>query len=270
TERRVFVVEGEKPLPQTWPPFPMSNPLDEYLCEFVSERRLAFAKRVLRQRTRHLTVVLEDFFKPHNASACLRSCDCFGLQDAYITETYYQFKKSQGVTAGAADWMTLYRYSDRNGGRKACFEDLRNRGYQLYAADPAPKGVLVEELDISRPTAILFGSERKGISDEAREAAVGLVRLPMYGFTESFNVSVACALTLSTLARKLFQSDIPWQLPAADQDVLWRKWIRRAVGRTWPRLEREYFKRHPQHRDRVEEWALSSLAKRSSAAYESG
>ncbi|MEZ6047424.1 MAG: RNA methyltransferase [Planctomycetaceae bacterium] len=237
----------------------MTNPLEEYLTQFVSERRLALLDRVKTQRTRHLTVVLEDFYKPHNASACLRSCDCFGVQDAYIIESYSQFKMSENVAAGAGAWLTLHRYNGKTGDTSTCFQDLRERGYQLYAADPAPEAVQIEDLDISKPTAIILGSERRGISDYAREQADGLVRIPMYGFTESFNVSVACALTLSHLASRLYRSNIPWELSGEEQTLLWRVWLRQAIGYTWPMLEKEFFKRHPEFIAHQPEWSGDQL-----------
>ncbi|MCB1123966.1 MAG: RNA methyltransferase [Verrucomicrobiae bacterium] len=237
----------------------MTNPLEEYLTEFVSERRLKLLDRVLAQRTRHLTVVLEDFYKPHNASACLRSCDCFGVQDAYIIESYSQFKMSNNVAAGAGAWLTLYRYNGKTGDTRTCFDDLRTRGYRLYAADLSPDAVLIDELDISQPTAILFGSERRGISDFARKEVDGLVRIPVYGFTESLNVSVACALTLSQLANRLFHSDIHWQLSDEEKTVLWRLWLRQGVGHTWPQIEKEFFKRHPEFSEHRDEWSGKRL-----------
>ncbi|QDU79682.1 tRNA (guanosine(18)-2'-O)-methyltransferase [Polystyrenella longa] len=242
----------------------MTNPLEEYLASFISERRLGLLDKVLDQRTRHLTVVLEDFHKPHNANACLRSCDCFGIQDAHIIETDSEFKKSQGVAAGAAGWMTLQQYKEPGTAHQDCFENLRSRGYRLLVADLVPEAVPLDELDISQPTAILFGSERRGVSEVSREAACGSIRIPMYGFTESLNVSVACALVLSNLSTRLFHSDIAWQLSDSEKQDLWRLWLRKAVGYTWPEIEQEFFKRHPQYESQAAAWRLSPVRRRKS------
>lgn len=201
----------------------------EYLLQFITPHKRALFERNLRQRTRHLTVVLEDIYHSHNASACLRSCDAFGVQDVHIIENRYKYKLNPDIDLGSAKWLTLHRYSAGEDNTPECLAKLRDRGYRIVATSPHAESVAVEDLDVSRPTALLFGTEDEGLTETAIELADETVSIPTYGFAESLNISVAVAVTLHHLSHKLRTSDVSWHLRDAEMEAVRLQWVRRAI-----------------------------------------
>ena len=112
---------------------PIKQELVECLAAFVSTHKKQRIEQVLEARTRYLTVVLEDVFQPHNASAVLRSCECFGVQDVYVIEDRNAYTVNADVDQGASKWLDLARYGAARGGAPACFAALKDRGYRLVA-----------------------------------------------------------------------------------------------------------------------------------------
>lgn len=198
-----------------------------FLGDYVTENKRQKIAEVLQQRTRHLTVLLEDIYQPHNASACLRSCDCLGVQDVHIVEDRNRYRPNNGVTMGSTKWLSLHRYHEIS----PAVETLRSRGYRLVATTPNVDGFEPATLPLDQPVALLFGTEEEGLSDEALEAADTTLRLPMYGFTQSFNISVTVALTLSRLMERVRESGIAWQLTEDEQRKLTLEFYRRIVKR---------------------------------------
>jgi tRNA (guanosine-2'-O-)-methyltransferase len=202
------------------------------LEEFVTENKIQLINKVLAERTRHLTVVLEDVYHSHNASAVLRTSDCFGLQDLYITQKLHDYHLNPNIVRGASNWVTLHKYEREEDSTIKCFNDLRSKNYRIVGTTPDPNSKSIHELDITQKTAIVFGAEHEGISDFAKQEADELVHIPMYGFTESFNVSVSAALILMDLVRRLKKSDVDWQLTEGEQDELKFQWYQRIVRRS--------------------------------------
>ena len=203
----------------------MQRELTDYLAAFVSERRRGRMEEVLAERTRFIAVVLEDLFQPHNASAVLRSCDCFGVQDVHIVEGRNAYRVNADVDMGASGWLTMHRYGDMDAGLRA----LRQRGYRLVAATPHRDDCSLDDLPVDRPLAVLFGTEEAGLSDGALAAADEYVRVPMYGFSESFNISVCAALILRELTGRLRAAGGDWGLSAEEKAALRLEWYRRSV-----------------------------------------
>ena len=209
------------------------NPIDEqlrqeviaYLGGFVSDRRKERMEQVLAWRTRFLTVVLEDLYQPHNASAVLRSCDCFGVQDVHVIENRNVYEVHAGIDVGASGWLDLHRYSDL----LSALETLKKRDYWLVAATPHPEGSALDELAVDAPLAVIFGTEDVGLSEQILEAADEYVRVPMYGFTESFNISVCAALILRELTGRLHKNGVDWGLAEEEKEDLRLAWYRRSV-----------------------------------------
>ena len=202
----------------------------EYLTQYVSEERLERIRQVLGNRTRHITVVLEDLYQPHNASAVLRSCDGFGIQDIHIIESRNQFDASKGVTIGADKWLSLTRYNEENvSNTKACFQALREQGYTIVATTPHEQDVNLSELPVDQKTALVFGTELEGLSDEALELADSYVKIPMYGFSESFNISVSAALSLYDVTQRMREQALNWQLNDEEYDELFYKWVKQSI-----------------------------------------
>jgi tRNA (guanosine-2'-O-)-methyltransferase len=210
------------------------NPgLDEYLAGFVSSEKLARFDAALRERTRHLTVALEDVYQRQNASAALRSCDCFGIQDVHIIENELPFRVNPDVARGAAQWLTLHPYDSGDAPRtpgantSACIRALKARGYRVIATAPAAEGgVPLGDYDVTPKTAILFGTEKRGLSQVARTEADGFLSIPMHGLTRSFNLSVAVALCLYELSNKIHRSNVAWQLSDSERSALRAEWVR--------------------------------------------
>ena len=204
--------------------------LVEYLKEFVLEQRWETINEVLQQRTRHVTVVLEDIYQSHNASAVLRSCDCFGIQDVHIIENDHNFSLSKGVTIGADQWLSMKKYREEaTNNTLACFKDLREQGYRIIATTPHKEDVTIEELSIEPKTALVFGTELDGLSKTALDQADGFVKIPIYGFSESYNISVSAALCLYEISQKLRESEINWQLSKNEKIELQLDWLEKSI-----------------------------------------
>lgn len=203
----------------------------DYLGQYITPHKKSVMEQVLAKRTRHLTVVLEDIFKPHNASAVIRTCDCFGLQDIHVIEKTNQYKVNPYVTRGASQWVDLHKYYRPDGSSvDACFDSLREKGYKIYGTSPAPNSMPIDELQPDQKLALVFGNEHEGISEEVKSKADGLVHIPMLGFTDSFNISVSASIFLFDLVRKAVKMGIPnFQLSEDEKNQLRMKWYRSVV-----------------------------------------
>ncbi len=191
---------------------------DEYVQRLTPERRRKI-EQYARERTRYITVVLEDVYQAHNMSAVLRSCDCFGIQDVHIIEERNEFKVTQEIAKGAAQWLSLKRYQARDGkDTSRNFEELRKKGYLIVATSPHKDDMLIGDLPLDQKVALVFGTEYRGLSDYALAEADAYVKIPMYGFTESFNISVAAAISLYEVTKRLRESSYDWRF--SDEEVL--------------------------------------------------
>lgn len=216
----------------------------QYLLQFVTPHKRAVFERNVAQRTRHLTVVLEDIYQPHNASACLRSCDAFGVQDVHIVQNRYEFDLNPDIELGSAQWLSLHAYDETDDNTRDCINALRARGYRIVATSPRDEHRPLEDCDVSQPTAILFGNEHEGLSDVAFQSADETICIPTYGFAESLNISVAVAVTLHHLSHKLRTSDVLWQLSEPEKNQLRLNWVREAIpNHRLPIIEAEFEKR---------------------------
>lgn len=214
--------------------------LIDYLRQFATQDRWQTINRVLEKRTRYLTVVLEDIYQPHNASAVLRSCDGFGIQDVHIIENKNEFDPNKGVTIGADKWISLQSYNQpQKNNTKQCYQHLRQKGYQIIATTPHEDDVTIDEVALDRKVALVFGAELTGLSDYALEHADGYAKIPMVGFSESFNISVSAALCLYELSTRLRKSRDDWQLTEEEITNLQFDWLKRSV-RAPEKLIRRY------------------------------
>ncbi|MDD5598435.1 MAG: RNA methyltransferase [Victivallaceae bacterium] len=215
-----------------------------FLETFVTPRRRALIERVLSARTRYLSVVVEDIWHSPNASAVIRSCECFGIQDMYVIENSKPFKTNTKVVQGSAKWIDLKRFNTKKRNNTAsCFKYLRREGCAIAATTlkEGKKHTPLDEIPLDRKLAVCFGCEETGLSDFAHENADYFVKLPMYGFTESFNISVSVALVLQTLCQRLRQSNIPIQLAETEKAELRLEWVRKSIKNSCL-LEKRYEK----------------------------
>lgn len=189
------------------------------LTPLLSDDRVRRIEQVLDARLASVTVAVEDVYDPHNGAAAIRSCEALGLQEFHAIQPGARFAATKGVTRGCHRWMDLHRWA----GAGECAAALRARGFQVLGTAPPGPGVLaLDDVDASRPLALLFGNEHAGISPVAQAACDATVTIPMFGFTESFNLSVAVALSVATLAAARRR----WLGAAGDLPPDRRAWLR--------------------------------------------
>ncbi len=203
----------------------LQKELLDYLLNFVTEHRKNLFYKVIENRTRYLTIVLEDIYQPHNASATLRTSEIYGIQDVHIIEQRNPYNVNPDVALGASKWINLHKYDST----EACFTHLKSKGYKIFATTPHKDDISLFDLPLDTPTALVFGNELEGLSEKALRLADGYVKIPMYGFTESFNISVSVAIFLSHLTEKLRQSHNDWQLTPEEKQEILLQWTKNSV-----------------------------------------
>lgn len=219
--------------------------LIEYLSGFVTQNRLDTFERVLENRTRYICAALEDIFQGHNASAVLRSMDCFGIQDAHIIENDYEYRVNPDVALGASNWLTLIRYNSGPDNTGAAIAALRSTGYRIVATTPHTSDVSLTDFDLYQGrVALFFGTELEGLSDTVLNNADEFLRIPMHGFTESFNISVSAALVFYELTERLRNSDLDWKLSKDERQELRLQWLRQSLKRP-DLLVKRFLEAHP-------------------------
>jgi tRNA (guanosine-2'-O-)-methyltransferase len=184
----------------------------EHLEGLITEQRRERFLKILSGRTRFLTVALEDVYQMHNASAVIRSCDAFGLQEAHLIEGRFGKRLDKNIAMGAQQWVDIHRHKNSQG----CISELRARGYQIIATVPREDAIPLEDFKLESPAALFFGTEKEGLSPVVLAEADAAVYIPMLGFTKSLNVSVAAAILLQELRRRLNASDLSWKLSRAE------------------------------------------------------
>ena len=206
--------------------------LIDYLTTFVTENRKQKFDALIRHRTKHLTVVLEDIYQPHNAAAVLRSCDCFGVQDVHVIENQNKFEANPDVELGSAKWITLNKYNSKEENTTDCIKSLKQKGYKIVVTSPHKNDCSIEELDITNKSALFFGTEMRGATPVAFEQADAFVKIPMVGFTESLNISVSAAVTLYTLITRLKKSSVDWHLSKEEENAVRLQWLRNSIPKS--------------------------------------
>ena len=201
-----------------------------YLSGYVTDHKQQRITEVLALRTRRLTVVLEDIFKPHNASAVLRTAECYGIQDIYVAEDRNPYEVNPYVTRGAGKWLSLHRFRAHNAHNIArCFIDLRDKGYRIVATSPGEGAVNYTDFEpAGDKIALVFGAEETGVSEYVREHADQLIKIPMYGFTESFNISVSAGILIEYFQREM-KSSGNWSLSDDEIVELRLEWYQKVV-----------------------------------------
>ena len=204
-----------------------------HLSGCITENRLALFKQVLSERTRYLTVLLEDIYQAQNASAVLRTCDCNGIQDVHIVEERNPYEIDREVALGADQWLTLHYHSKEKDSLNQAVQSLRKEGYRIVATTPHIEGSTPETFDLRKGKAvIMFGTELNGLTGHALELADETIRIPMAGFTESYNISVSAAIILYTLRKRLEASSLSWTLGEEERLLLLLDWLRASIKKS--------------------------------------
>ncbi|HBS88439.1 MAG: RNA methyltransferase [Bacteroidetes bacterium GWF2_38_335] len=217
----------------------MNKELFDFLSQFVMPERLDLFNRMAALRTRYLTVAIEDVFQPQNASAVLRTSDCFGIQDVHIIENKNEYRINPDVALGSFQWLDMYRYNSKAFNTPDAIQNLRSKGYRIVATTPHINDVSLDDFDLSKgKVAFVFGTELEGLTAEVLDNADEYLKIPIYGFTESFNISVSAAIILHHLSRKLRLSDINWNLSEDEQIEIKIKWLKQSIKKSDLLIER--------------------------------
>ena len=208
----------------------------EFLENILTENRKERFLNVLKNRTRHFTVAVEDVFQMHNTSAVMRSCEVFGIQELNIIEQRFGKRIDKEIAMGAQKWVDINAFDSITG----CLDNLQSRGYQIIATTPHEDDCLLEDFDISKPCALFFGTERDGLSEEIIKRADGSLKIPMVGFTESLNISVSAAIIIQNLTERLRKSNIQWQLSENELIEKRLQWAKNSI-KDIKRIETRYY-----------------------------
>lgn len=206
------------------------NELISFLQQFVTEKRANLFDRVIQNRTRYITLALEDIYQSQNASAVLRTADCFGIQDIHIIENKNEYQINPDVALGASQWLNLHKYNQAENNTLQAIQKLKQNGYRIVATTPHKNDVDLPDFDLTKgKMALFFGTELHGLSDLMIENADEYLKIPMYGFTESFNISVSAAIILHQLKEKLMLSNIDWQLSIKEKEKIKIEWLKQTI-----------------------------------------
>ena len=210
-----------------------------YLEGFLTENRKEGFLRVLKNRTKHFTIAMEDVYQLHNTSAVMRSCEVFGIQELNVIEQKFGKRIDTEIAMGAQKWVDVFRYNSV----QSCMDEMRAKGYQIIATTPHDESCFLHEFDITKPSALFFGTERDGLSQEVLDQADGFLKIPMVGYTESLNISVSAAIIIQDITTRLRQSAINWHLT---EEEIWEKrldWTRKSI-KDIDFIERKYLEEH--------------------------
>jgi tRNA (guanosine-2'-O-)-methyltransferase len=207
-----------------------------FLENILTDNRKEKFLKVLNNRTKHFTIAVEDIFQMHNASAVMRSCEVFGIQELNVIEERYGKSIDKEIAMGAQKWVDISTFDSVTN----CIDSLKDKGYQIIATTPHENDCLLEDFDISKPSALFFGTERDGLSEEILQRADGFLKIPMVGFTESLNISVSAAIIIQNLTSRLRNSDVNWQL--TEEEILVKRldWAKKSI-KDIKRIEERYY-----------------------------
>ena len=222
----------------------ITHNLVQYLKAFIVDERRELFEEKIQQRTKHITVVLENIFQGRNISASIRSADCFGIQDVHIIENDNIFNDDSEVSMGAEKWITITRHNQQKHNSIEAIKKLKAEGYQIIATTPHNTDFDLFDVDVSKQkVALIFGAEVKGCSEQTLALANKKMKIPMYGFTESFNLSVSVSLCLQHLTYKLRKADFEWRMTEDEQDKAMLQWLRNSIKAS-AKIEDEYLNQY--------------------------
>ena len=220
----------------------LKRELIEHLKSFVTEERLILFQEKINLRSNHLTLVLEDVFQSRNISAAMRSADCFGLQNIHIIENKNKFISDKTVSLGAGKWLNIIQYNIKENNTKECINKLKLEGYQIIATTPHEPDITLEEVDIeNNKVAILLGTELNGLTEGALKLADKKMKIEMYGFTESLNISVSAAICCQNLSSKLRKERTDWKIEENERDTILLNWLRNTI-KSSNQIEQKFIK----------------------------
>ena len=198
----------------------------DYMNEFITEERKEVLQRTVSQRTHYMRIMTENMFHPQNASAIMRHCEAFGIQQIHTVEDRCKFDPSVNIVRGTHKWVDVEHHENTAEALKA----LKAEGYRIVATTPHRCSATPESFDVTKDKfALVFGTEHAGISDEVIEAADDFLMIPMCGMVESLNVSASAAILIYMLSERIRQSVDDWQLSDSEQLKLLTRWTMSSV-----------------------------------------
>ena len=210
-----------------------------YLQECITPERKERFLNILEERTKFITVAIEDVFQRHNMSAVIRSCEVFGIQDAHVIENRNAKCLDEEISMGAQNWVDVHEYKDT----ATCIDSLRSKGYKIIATTPHNNSCYLDDFELNEKVALFFGTEKNGLTPEVIEKADGYLKVPMVGFTESLNISVSAAIILQSLSNKLKKSSLDWPLTEEEKQEKQLDWTKKSIKSIDSVLDR-YLKEH--------------------------
>lgn len=214
----------------------------------LTEARQEKCRAILDERMSYMSIVLEDIYNPQNSNAVLRTADCFGVQNVHIVETMNVHEERNLVSKGSEKWLSLHRYNTPDiDNSLVCIKRLKEQGIRIVSAMPHKEGVDIRDFDVKKgPFAIVLGNELYGVSMEMEEFSDEYINIPMYGFTESLNLSVAGALCMHELRNKICREVPDWPLTEDERKNVHLEWIVNSLpsGKAMlKRMEQDYFQK---------------------------
>lgn len=195
----------------------------------MSEKRKKRFDEVISHRTGHIRLVLENLYQAHNASAVLRSCESFGIQHVHFIENKNHLRISDDVAMGSSNWLSIHRHKATENNTSDAISELKKKGYRIVATTPHENDQTIDQLPVDKKLALVFGTEIDGISDDVYRQADEFVKIPMYGFTESFNISVCAALCMYELTTRMRKTVPHYLLDENEQTDVYLDWLKTSV-----------------------------------------
>lgn len=181
--------------------------LANLLKQYTIAERQATIKQILQQKSRYLTLILEDLLQQQNISALVRTAECMGLLDLHIIECNNKYVTNKQIVKGADNWLNIWHYQAEvfENPLLTCIQNLKSKGYAVFIACPENNSVSLNDIPVTKPIAVLLGSEKYGHSPQAESLADGRLHIPMFGATESLNVSVSGAIIMYAINQALIK-----------------------------------------------------------------
>ena len=210
---------------------------NEYLKSFLLESRIETLNQALDMRTDYITVLTENMFHAQNASAIVRHCEAFGVQNIHTIEELCPFLPTLNIALGTDKWIGLHRHATTT----EALSSLRSEGYRIIATTPHHKSCTPETFDVTKGKfALVFGTEKTGVSEEVMAAADEFLQIPMCGMVDSLNVSASAAILIYMLSQRMRLECKDWQLDEELRTRTLYEWYRYAVRDSEALLERKY------------------------------
>ena len=192
----------------------------DYLKQFLTQERLKKIEHFASESSDFVLPVMEDVYQFRNAAAIIRSVEACGFHKVVAMEARNVFDPNLTVTKGAETWVEVEKLPHT----LDSLQEIKNRGYKLVAVSPEKNASFLPDFKITEPTALIFGTEWQGVSEDFLDFVDETLAIPMYGFTQSFNVSVAAAICCYDLKQKLINSEIDYKLSEEKQTALKIRW----------------------------------------------